>query len=132
MREACERILEECHRTGLSLADVMGKAGLSLSIFYRWKNGVVKPRADSLAAIARVLDVPPEYLAPEMEEAFRSVRLKEKARAQIDVGNDEMVFVGIPRSTLALLRPFIEHVDAKLVEVPANLSQGLAALMRSR
>lgn len=133
MKEVCERIKGECQRTGRKLADVMTVAGLSVSIFYRWNQGVVKPRPDSLAAIARALKIPPEYLAPEMEEAFRAFRFKEKTQQQtIDLPEatcDEVVFVGIQRSALALLRPFIEHVDAKLVEVPANLGRGLAALI---
>lgn len=112
----------------------MAEAGLQISIFYKWRKDVSKPRPQSLAAIAKVLKVPPAYLAPEMESAFRSRPGKDPilTPCPIDPHGEDVVFVGMKRATLCLLKPFIEHADDRVIEVPAKLGRGLVALMRRK
>lgn len=133
MSEICQRIYDECQRKDVSLTKVMGDAGLSISMFYKWKDGTSAPRGRSVKAIARALGIPASTLSPELSddvEVTAQASALQESRDDSTAGED-FVFVGMRMSAFKTLRPFIDRVNAGLVEVPGDLTEGLRKLLQA-
>ncbi|WP_099974962.1 helix-turn-helix domain-containing protein [Lactobacillus terrae] len=73
-----ERIKQIATEEGYTLREVASKSGLSENAIYRYNQGI-KPKYDSLKAIANTLNVSVEYLSGETTERKRpkEIDLKE-------------------------------------------------------
>lgn len=131
MSDVCRKIKEEIDRKDMSLSKVMAAADLGVSVFYKWKDGSSTPRPRSIRAIAKALGVPASTLSAELTDDVEVV-------ASVTPGNDtdaegiveDFAFIGIRKSALNTLRPFLERANAGLIEVPEDLVKGLVTLIR--
>lgn len=57
-----EKFVNLLARRGLSIATIADKAGVSRPTLYKYVHGKGKPRLDTAAKLARVLDVPPSAI----------------------------------------------------------------------
>lgn len=131
MQDLCDRIQMECKRRGRTLGYIMAKAKVGESLFYKWRKDKANPKPRSIKAIADALGIPAVELCPEMAEVFQNLD-QEEAPQDVDEEGfpEELVFIGMKKSALKLLRPIIERADASLVEVPDDVGRSLASLMR--
>lgn len=128
MRQICDRIQDECSKSGLTLSHVLGSAKLGQSLFYKWRNGNCKPRPSSIKAIARALGIPAVTLAPEMAEQLLDTRDAHDAGSEGIA--DDVVFVGMKLSVFNALRPLLARSGSNVFEVPRDCSAGLMMLMQ--
>lgn len=57
-----EKFVNLLARRGLSIAAIADKSGVSRPTLYKYVHGKGKPRLDTAAKLARVLDVPPSAI----------------------------------------------------------------------
>lgn len=110
----------------------MGDAGLSISMFYKWKDGTSAPRGRSVKAIARALGIPASTLSPELTDDVEvTAEASTFQEGQEDsTASEDFVFVGMRRSAFKTLKPFVDRVNAGLVEVPSDLTDALRRLLQ--
>ena len=85
-----ERIKETSKERGLNLQKVATDAHLGINAIYRWKTQT--PTADSLKAVAEVLNVSVDYLLGNTNEKSPSSTKSTSNRSELDlskVANDE-------------------------------------------
>ncbi|APX73142.1 helix-turn-helix domain-containing protein [Companilactobacillus allii] len=94
-----ERIKNLSKEKGFSLKQVAEKSGMSSNAIYRYNQGV-KPKYDSLKAIAKTLNVSVEYLTGETSTTSKPTK--------VDIDDDDviMTFEGrpIPPEDLELMK----------------------------
>ena len=82
-----EKFVNLLARRGLSIAALADKSGVSRPTLYKYVHGKGKPRLDTAAKLARVLDVPPTVSMFDWREARQKKRAakggKKKESSQV-------------------------------------------------